>query len=131
MARTVPVLVHNCKVLRWDRATVNEGGVNAVERYLLRFTQGDPLGAQNQGMLDRLRSISSGELEATDYDLKFYTHELRESVLYRRAGYPTGEPEVDAYELWDELHTRALKDYGMTRMDGKTQLYHPSTVVDE
>lgn len=86
------VLVHNCGGLDWSRAKVNEGGVNAVERHLNRFAEGGSLEPAEQGMLNRLRGISSGDLEATPHDLRFYTHELRESVLYRKAGYPTGQP---------------------------------------
>ena len=77
-------------------------------------------------MLNRLRSISSGDLAPTAHDLRFYTHELRESVLYRKAGYPTGQPATDSYELWDALHTQALKDYGLTRAGAPRDLYHPS-----
>ena len=77
-------------------------------------------------MVGRLRSIASGDLEATDYDLRFYTHELRESVLYRKAGYPSGEPADGAYELWDQLHTQALADYGLTRGGAPEDVFHPS-----
>jgi RHS repeat-associated protein len=126
LAGNTPVLVHNCGGLDWSRAKVNEGGVNAVERHLSRFTDGGPLEPAEQGMLNRLRGISSGDLEATPHDLRFYTHELRESVLYRKAGHPTGQPEVDSYELWDQLHTKALKDYGLTRASAPNDLYHPS-----
>ena len=77
-------------------------------------------------MLNRLRSISSDDLEAAPHDLRFYTHELRESVLYRKAGYPTGQPADDSYELWDQLHTQALKDYGLTRAGAPNDLCHPS-----
>ncbi|MFF7384815.1 polymorphic toxin-type HINT domain-containing protein [Streptomyces griseoluteus] len=126
LAGATPVLVHNCNTLSWKRAKINDSGVKAVERHLLRFTDGGPLESAEQGMLDRLRSISSGDLEATPHDLKFYTHELRESVLYRKSGYPTGQPEVDSYELWDELHTQALEEYGLTRRGAPNDLYHPS-----
>jgi pretoxin HINT domain-containing protein len=126
LAGTTPVLVHNCGGLDWTRAKVNEGGVNAVERHLSRFADGGSLEPAEQGMLNRLRSISSGDLEATPHDLRFYTHELRESVLYRKAGYPTGQPADDSYELWDQLHTQALKDYGLTRAGAPNDLYHPS-----
>lgn len=77
-------------------------------------------------MLDRLRRISSGDLAATNYDLSFYTHELRELTLYRQAGYPIGQPSSGAYEFWDSLHTQALSDYGFTRAQGPDALYHPS-----
>lgn len=111
-------------VLDWSRATINDGGVAAVERHLARF---DPRAGET-AMLERLRSIKAGGLDATGYDLRFYTHELRESVLYRKAGYPTGQPgNADtAYDLWDTLHTQALQDYGLTRAGAPVDLFHPS-----
>ncbi|MFG1672706.1 polymorphic toxin-type HINT domain-containing protein [Micromonospora sp. NPDC049282] len=110
VAGNTPVLVHNCGGLDWSKAKIQTNGVDAVEQHLLRFTDGGPLESAEQGMLSRLRSISAGEMEATPHDLRFYTHELRESVLYRRAGFRTGQPEVGSYELWDELHTQSLND---------------------
>lgn len=61
-------------------------------------------------------------------DLRFYTHELRESVRYRTAGYATGQPSgADAaYEFWDGVHTATLREYGMSRAEGSSLLYHPS-----
>jgi hypothetical protein len=126
-AGTTSVLVHNCDgTLNWSRATVNDGGVDAVQRHLERFTGDSSLEPAEQGMVDRLRSVASGDLEPTAYDMRFYTHELRESVLYRQAGYPSGQPDDDSYELWDMLHTQALRDYGLTRAGAPHDLYHPS-----
>jgi hypothetical protein len=76
LAGNTPVLVHNCGGLDWSRAKVNEGGVNAVERHLSRFTDGGPLEPAEQGMLNRLRGISSGDLEATPHDLRFVTDQV-------------------------------------------------------
>ncbi|WP_157740146.1 polymorphic toxin-type HINT domain-containing protein [Micromonospora auratinigra] len=125
-AGETPVLVHNCGGLDWSRAKVQTNGVDAVETHLLRFADGGALESAEQGMLNRLRSISAGEMEATPHDLRFYTHELRESVLYRKAGYRTGQPESGSYELWDQLHTQSLNDYGLTRAGAPNDLYHPS-----
>ena len=112
------------RTLSWSRATINQGGVSAVERHLARFESGPG----ETAMLQRLRAISRGELDPTDYDLRFYTHELRESVLYRKVGYPSGQPTGSdaAYDLWDRLHTQALTDYGLTRSGAPMDLFHPS-----
>ncbi|MGB6059536.1 MAG: hypothetical protein WBF71_14860, partial [Microthrixaceae bacterium] len=109
-----------------SQATINSRGTNLVETHLRRFTSGGPLDGPEQGMLDRLRRISGGALDPTDYDRAFYTHELRELVRYRRAGFPGGQPRVGDYELWDALHTASLRDYGITRAGAPTTLYHPS-----
>lgn len=119
------VAPNGARVFDPGRATINSRGTDLVESHVGRFTDGGPLGAAEQGMLDRLRRISAGQLDPTDFDRAFYTHELRELQLYRQAGFRTGEPSVGAYELWDELHTRALQDYGFTRAQGPSVLYEP------
>lgn len=79
-------------------------------------------------MFKRFRAVSRGELVPTEYDLRFYTHELRESVLCRKGGYPSSQPSGSdaAYDLWDRLHTQALTDYGPTRSGAPMDLFHPS-----
>ncbi|MEU3625873.1 hypothetical protein BS329_23665 [Amycolatopsis coloradensis] len=126
VAGQTPVLTHNCGGLDWGRAKIQQNGVDAVERHLQPFTDGGPLESAEQGMLNRLRSISNGDFAPTSHDLRFYTHELRESVLYRKSGYPSGQPDDDSYELWDKLHTQSLVDYGLTRAGAPSDLYHPS-----
>lgn len=39
-------------------------------------------------MIDRLEQILNGELEATDIDKHFYTHEIRKLERYRALGVP-------------------------------------------
>jgi hypothetical protein len=51
-------------------------------------------------MIARLEKIKSGELNPTEHDLRFYTHELREYVRYRKQGYEFGNPE----NLWEHTH---------------------------
>lgn len=74
-------------------------------------------------MIRRLRRIASGEIEATQADLNFYTHELREYVRYRRLGWEDGQPSdpMASRELWNDTHTATLEDYRLH--DG--ELYHP------
>jgi hypothetical protein len=80
-------------------------------------------------MVARLRGVASGDLAPAPQDLRFYAHELRESVLYRQSGYPSGQPAGDgAYDLWDALHTQALNDYGFPRNIAPDFLYHPSVL---
>jgi hypothetical protein len=116
--------------LSLDRIRVTSRGVDAVEAHLGRFPDaGGGLGSAEAGMVTRLRSIDSGDLTAAAQDLRFYGHELRESVLYRQGGYPVGQPAGDAaYDLWDALHTQALNDYGFPRNIAPDFLYHPSVL---
>lgn len=117
--------------LSLDRIRITNGGTDAVERHLNRFVDpGGSLGSAEAGMLSRLRKISAGDISPSAQDLRFYSHELRESVLYRQSGYPTGQPlgADDSYALWDQLHTAALKDYGFPRAIAPDFLYHPSVL---
>ena len=82
--------------------------------------------AHNAAQINRLSDIVSGRITATEEDLNFYTHELREYVRYRKLNYRTGVPgnSDDAHKLWNDTHTATLEDYGISNSD---ELYHPST----
>jgi hypothetical protein len=95
-----------------------------VAKHLARFTEG-PLGPDEQGMVNRLNKILDGGVAPTDYDQRFYTHELREWERYCEAGWPEGQPsdEREANELWNSLHTASLEDFGLN--EKRNPLYHP------
>ena len=81
--------------------------------------------APEQGMLDRLASIAAGDIEPTPYDLNFFTHELDEASRYAQLGFgpesgeDLGSPEM--YDVWNDVHTAALEDYGIRGAD----LFYP------
>lgn len=77
-------------------------------------------------MVERLRRIAAGKILAEPVDLRFYTHELREYLRYKKIGYPTGQPEDtdEAYEVWNNAHTATLEDYSLK--EGPGVLFHPS-----
>lgn len=107
------------------KASITSEGVQEVAAHLRRFTGGGPLDTPEQGMLDRLTSIAVGDLEPTFYDLNFYTHELDEAGRYAQLGFGP-ESGVDLgssemYEVWNDVHTAALEDYGIPDKD----LFHP------
>jgi hypothetical protein len=112
------------RALDWRRVRITTRGIDVVEQHLVRF---GPV-VENQRMIARLRQIASGDLAATDYDLRFYTHELREYVRYRRLGHATGAG--DDGDLWNNAHTATLEDYGLHELDaeGRRTLYHPDAV---
>jgi hypothetical protein len=106
-------------------AEITKESVQEVAAHLRRFTGGDPLDAPEQGMLDRLTSIASGAMKPTSYDLNFFTHELDEAGRYAQLGFGP-ESGVDLgiskmYEVWNDVHTAALEDYGISDAD----LFHP------
>jgi hypothetical protein len=107
--------------LSTTRLQVTDRGINVVERHIHRF--GDD--GANHAMVDRLRRIAGGEIEPTQYDLNYYSHELREFVRYRRRGFPTGAG--DDHDLWNHAHSATLEDYGLRELDahGNRNLFHP------
>jgi hypothetical protein len=102
---------------------ITDKGVGLVEAHVRRF---NPVGEAELKMVERLRSIAAQTLLAEPVDLRFYTHELREYLRYKKLGYPTGQPENpdEAYELWNNAHTATLEDYKLK--EGFCVLFHPS-----
>jgi uncharacterized protein len=98
---------------------ITKEGIAEVKKHLERFGF-DP---QNAAMIQRLQAILTGEILSTDYDIHFYTHELREFEHYKALGYTTGEPNNpdEAYRLWNNTHTATLEEFGLT----DEALYHP------
>jgi hypothetical protein len=100
---------------------ITSEGVLQATAHLQRFTGGGPLEGPEQAMLDRLTSIAAGDMEPTSYDLNFYTHELDEAGRYARLGFgpesgvDLGSPEM--YDVWNDVHTAALEDYGLSGAD--------------
>jgi hypothetical protein len=76
-------------------------------------------------MLDRLTFIASGVMKPTSYDLNFFTHELDEAGRYAQLGFgPESGVDLgssDMYEVWNDVHTAALEDYGVRGAD----LFYP------
>jgi RHS repeat-associated protein len=108
--------------LSFSQVRITAKGVGVVEQHLSRFSPD----AANATMIQRLRDIESGLIQATEHDLKFYTHELREFVRFRQGGFRTGDAPYDFYRT---EHSATLSDYGIP--DDRLapyQLYHPSAV---
>ncbi|MEG4633171.1 hypothetical protein QUB56_26920 [Microcoleus sp. AR_TQ3_B6] len=77
-------------------------------------------------MVERLRRINTQTLVAEPVDLRFYTHELREYLRYKKLGYPTEQPADpdQAYQLGNNAHTATLEDYKLKK--GFGVLFPPS-----
>jgi hypothetical protein len=81
---------------------ITNEGVKEATAHLKRFTQGGPLEAPEQGMLDRLTSIAAGDIEPTSYDLNFYTHELDEAGRYAELGFgPESGVDLGSPEMFE------------------------------
>jgi len=105
--------------LSTERVRITHKGIDTIEHHVSRFGPA----TQNTVAIARLRAIANGQMEATQYDLNFYTHELREYVRYRKLGFETGLPldPDDQHRLWNNTHTATLEDYGIRDED----VYHP------
>lgn len=108
-----------------EKARITDEGVREVAAHVRRFTGGGPLETPEQGMLDRLTSIAAGDMEPTSYDLNFFTHELDEAGRYAKIGFgPESGADLgssEMYEVWNNVHTAALEDYGLRGAD----LFYP------
>ena len=64
-------------------------------------------------------------MEATYYDQNFYTHELDEAGRYAQLGYgPESGTDLgssEMYDVWNNVHTASLEDYGVSGGD----LFYP------
>ena len=113
------------KRLDWKVTEITDEGISIVEKHTLRFIDeftGLPDEA-NTKMIERLKKISKGEIQSTDYDKRFYTHEIREYERYKELGIEDGEDP--GYDLWNDVHSASLEDYSINEQID--QLYHPST----
>lgn len=109
--------------LSYQNVKITDKGVALVEAHVRRF---NPVGEAELRMVERLRRIATQTLVAEPVDLRFYTHELREYLRYKKLGYPTGQPTDpdEAYELWNNAHTATLEDYKLK--EGFGVLFHSS-----
>lgn len=109
--------------LDWRTAEVTAEDVALVEDHVRRFN--DPPLQRESHMVERLKRIVAGEIQAEAVDLRFFTHERRELQRYIALGYPNGQPEggEEAYLLWNNAHTATLEDYGLREAPGV--LFHP------
>jgi hypothetical protein len=111
--------------LEAGQAKITSEGVQEAKAHLQRFTGGGALEGPEQAMLDRLTSIAAGDTKPTSYDLNFYTHELDEAARYAQlglgpeSGVDLGSPTM--YDVWNDVHTAALEDYGISGAD----LFYP------
>jgi hypothetical protein len=108
--------------LDWKSATIDREGVDKVRLHTGRFGESP----ENRVMIDRLEKILKGELEATDTDKRFYTHEIRELERYRNLGIKDGAIPENKTEVWNNTHTATLEDY---MINEKIQpLYTPEAI---
>lgn len=103
--------------LEWNPATASQEGVDLVKLHTSRFPSSDA----NKVMIDRLERVLKGELDMTDTDKRYYTHEIRELERFRALGYNDSEVPDENSSIWNNVHTATLEDYKLK--DDETLLY--------
>lgn len=108
--------------LDWQKIEIYEEGLEMVRKHLERFDKYLP----NEMMIKRLEKIIDGEILPTDFDKRFYTHEIREYRRYKNLGIEDG---ISDYDTWNNTHSATLDDYKIFELDSNRNniLYHPDT----
>ena len=107
--------INNCggKILNltWEDAKITKEGIEIVKRHLSRFEYDD----WNARMIERLHKILKNELQISDFDKRFFTHETREFERYKALGHERTSfldlPEEEFGKLWENTHSATLEDY--------------------
>ncbi|WP_448110328.1 S-type pyocin domain-containing protein [Pseudomonas lini] len=109
--------------LKWTPAIASQEGVNIVELHTSKFPPSDA----NKVMIDRLHKVLRGELEMTDTDKRFYTHEIREFERFKALGYGDTEMPDAGSSVWNNVHTATLEDFKLK--DDPSLLYTPEALA--
>ena len=97
---------------------VTEKGIARIEKHLYD-TPGINPGQKELKMIERLKAG-----ERTDFDLKFYQHELRESRNIKTMRNTFSDPKKAA----QEAHFKTSNQYGMDPYTTETELIHPDVL---
>lgn len=103
--------------LEWSSTNMSSEGLNLVKLHTARFPASDA----NKVMIERLEKIVRGELEMTDTDKRYYTHEIRELERFRALGFLDDDVPDASSPVWNNVHTATLEDYKLK--DDETLLY--------
>lgn len=109
--------------LSWKDVEITQEGIEIVKKHLSRFEDVEA----NRKMISRLEKIENGEIPVTDWDKRFYTHEIREFERYKNLGYENTKDIDIPSDVWNDAHTATLEDYKLSAFDvnKKRNLYHP------
>jgi len=117
LARVAPKIriskVHSSipKFIPLDKIKITSSGLEKVKAHLAKFEKDAPGGQweHNRIMIERQQKIIDGELDATNTDKLFYSHELRESQIMDKL-IKDGMPFDEAYK---KAHNQAAKEYNV------------------
>ena len=111
--------------LVWKDAKITREGIEIIKKHISRFEFDE----WNDRMIVRMEKILKRELKITDFDKRFFTHEIREFERYKALGYENTKHSIIP-EIWNHTHSATLEDYKLYELikyEGKTirSLYHP------
>ncbi len=104
------------KNLSMRNVKITHKGIDKVVEHIRRFDYD----AGNEYMIQRLRNIADGKMPASQVDLNYFTHELREGFRYKKLGIPNGQQPVDPEEarrIWNNTHTATLEEFAVRESD--------------
>jgi len=108
--------------LDWRTAVITQEGINTVTLHIARLDQSDA----NDIMIERLEKILKGDLDITDTDRRYYTHEIRELDRFRAMGLSDDFKPQNGSPAWNNAHTATLEDY---KLNGDEMLlYSPEAI---
>jgi hypothetical protein len=102
-----------------EATQVTEKGIARIERHL-NNTPGIKPGEKELKMVERLKAG-----ERTDFDLKFYQHELRESRNIKTMRNVYGDTQKAAIEA----HNKTSLQYGMDPFETVDEVIHPDVLA--
>ena len=107
--------------LDWQHIEIFDEGLDMVKAHLERFESVEA----NRKMINRLEKIIDKEIPATDWDRRFYTHEIREYRRYENLGYEEALQKNIPDEIYENAHSGTLEDFKLKEIqeNGKRSLY--------
>ena len=105
----------------WANPSFNQPGIDDVSTHLSRFDDGAEISANNAYMINRLNHIKNGQIQPTDFDKRFYTHELEEFNRFQNKGIPNGVNDENFYQ---NAHTASLESYSIN--EAVEKIYPPT-----
>lgn len=101
----------------WKDATITQTGIDDIKVHLSRF---EDFEGNNAFMIDRLQQIKNGQIPISDFDKRFYTHELEEFSRYKAKGIANGTNNENFYY---NAHTASLEVFSINEIS--SPIYHP------
>lgn len=95
--------------LNWSNPTKVLSRIDNVTTHLAQYTEPEAI-ANKSFMLNRLNQIKNGQLQPTDFDKRFYTHELDEFARFQNKGIPNGTLDEAFYQ---NAHTASSESYSI------------------